>query len=190
MRFACDYSTSPLTLTTRRGCSCAGTADLGVVLVGGFSLLLYVNNQDNACHESCRGVLQLPVQAQVWAQTFPVVICSLPSHRLPREHSLRLKVPVRQQQSSCEARRDNRSGMVSSSGSYSGVMLRWFAQACTCRPGANLPVEVEWHRPVPKSWAAMSLSSIFLLNIFIEGLAGNISPVKRTCEKHVLSNKA
>lgn len=48
------------------------------------------------------------------------------------------------------------------------IAEQWFAQPCTCRPGVNLPVEVEWHRPVPKFWAATSLSLILLLNIFIE----------------------
>lgn len=46
-------------------------------------------------------------------------------------------------------------------------MLQWLAQLSICRPGVNLPVEVEWHRTEPKSWAAMALF-IFLLNVFIE----------------------
>lgn len=57
--------------------------------------------------------------------------------------------------------------MVSGSGSYNDVMLHCCIQPCSCRPGVNLPVEVEGHRTVLKSWAAMHLSSIFLLSIFI-----------------------
>lgn len=84
----------------------------GIALVGGFSLLPYVNSQENVYHESCRGVPQLPVQAQVWGQTFMVAICWLPSHCLLREHWLLLKVPVRQRQCSRDPQRDNRLTMV------------------------------------------------------------------------------
>lgn len=71
-------------------------------------------------------------------------------------------------------------------------MLQWFAQPCTCRPEVNRPLKVERHRPVPKSWAAMSLSSSFLLNIFVEEKdVPEISSLQRGLEKHyVLSNKA
>lgn len=45
---------------------------------------------------------------------------------------------------------------------------------------------------MPKSWAAMSLSSSFLLNIFVEEKdVPEISSLQRGLEKHyVLSNKA
>lgn len=63
MGFACDLFNISLTCTIQRGCSCAGATVLGVALVGGFSLLQYVNSHEQVCNESCRGVLKLPVQA-------------------------------------------------------------------------------------------------------------------------------
>lgn len=50
------------------------------------------------------------------------------------------------------------------------------------RAGVNLPMEAEWHQPVPKSWAAVCLLHAVFFKYFYR--KEKDLPTRQTCEKH------